>query len=333
MVCQEEPLVNQITQLYEKISNLESLKPSQDVNMLFTQLVLACVPPYPVDVTKLCGKVQEMRSNLIRLCGEAEGLLEKHFATILGQFDIPLNHLDIFPYFSNYLKLSLLEYDILTHNSTHVPKKVAFIGSGPLPLTSIVLALYHLTDSSFDNYDIDPSANEMAARLVGPDPDLSTRMQFHTKDIMCVGKEELDKYDVVFLAALVGMDKKEKVKVIHHLANNMSPGSTLMVRSAHGARAFLYPVVEPEDLCGFEVLSIFHPTDEVINSVVIARKTVDDESLLVSASKVDWEHHTHNFTPITMQSCKCLEFQAFNNPFNHHGNIIEDLAINNYNKD
>ncbi|KMT13674.1 hypothetical protein BVRB_4g080570 [Beta vulgaris subsp. vulgaris] len=321
MVCKEEPLVNKITELYEKISSLESLKPSEDVNMLFTQLVLTCMPPNPIDVTILCDQIQEMRSNLIRLCGEAEGLLEKHFSTILATYDNPLHHLDIFPYFSNYLKLSLLEYNILTQNSTQVPKRVAFVGSGPLPLTSIVLALNHLPNTRFDNYDIDPSANEMAARLVEPDPDLSGRMVFHTKDVMSVGKEEVEEYDVVFLAALVGMNKEEKVKVIHHLAKNMAPGSTLMVRSAHGARAFLYPVVEPDDLCGFEVLSVFHPTDEVINSVVIARKFVDDRSSSVY-SMDQWEqNHTHNFSPIRMmQTCKCLEIQPFN-PLNHVGEL------------
>lgn len=320
--------MKQISELYDKISSLESLKPSEDVNMLFTQLVNLCTPPNPVDVTKLCTKVQEMRSKLIRLCGEAEGLLEKHYATILASFDDnPLDHLDLFPYFSNYLKLSLLEYNILIENSdlgSPGPKRVAFVGSGPLPLTSIVLALYHLQGTRFDNYDIDPSANEMAARLVGPDPDLSGRMEFHTKDIMSVEKEELEQYDVVFLAALVGMDKEEKIKIIHHLAKNMAPGSTLMVRSAHGARAFLYPVVDSDDLCGFDVLSVFHPTDEVINSVVIAKKAVDRTAPVYSK---EWEQHSHNFSnTIRMQSCKCLEIQAFN-PLNH-GNIIEELAIN-----
>lgn len=322
MVCQEEPLVSQVTELYEKISSLESLKPSEDVNMLFTQLVLTCMPPSPIDVTNLCHQIQDMRSKLIRLCGEAEGLLEKHYSTILATYDVPLHHLDIFPYFSNYLKLSLLEYNILTQNSTQVPKRVAFVGSGPLPLTSIVLARNHLPETRFDNYDIDLSANEMAARLVEPDPDLSGRMKFHTKDVMSVGKEELEEYDVVFLAALVGMNKEEKIKVIHHLAKHMAPGSTLMVRSAHGARAFLYPVVDPDDLCGFEVLSVFHPTDEVINSVVIARKAVDRSSPVYS---LEWEqNHTHNFSPIRMHSCKCLEIQPFN-PLNH-GNIIGELA-------
>ncbi|XVF05953.1 hypothetical protein REPUB_Repub06bG0005700 [Reevesia pubescens] len=271
MVYEKDPLVQKVCELYEQISSLDSLKPSKDVNMLFTQLVVTCMPPSPIDVTKLCKRIQDIRSKLIPLCGEAEGLLESHFSTILGSYEKPLHHLNIFPYYSNYLKLSQLEFNILSKHCPNVPKKVAFVGSGPLPLTSIVLASFHLTTASFHNYDIDPSANSKALQLVSSDPDLSQRMFFHTTDIMDV-THALKDYDVVFLAALVGMDKDAKVQVIDHLAKYMAPGAVLMLRSAHGARAFLYPIVDPCDLRGFDVLSIFHPIDEVINSVVIARK-------------------------------------------------------------
>lgn len=60
--------------------------------------------------------------------------------------------------------------------------------------------------------------------------------------------------------------------MIRHLAENMAPGAFLLLRSAHGARGFLYPVVNVEDLHGFHVISVVHPTDEVINSVILARK-------------------------------------------------------------
>ncbi|KAL7257713.1 hypothetical protein ACSBR1_003932 [Camellia fascicularis] len=313
MGCQDELLVKKVCEMYEKISRLESLKPSKDVNMLFTQLVLMCMPPNPIDVTKLCKRVQELRSKLIRLCGEAEGLLESHFSTILGSFDNPLDHLNIFPYFANYIKLSHLEFTILSQHHTKVPNRVAFVGSGPLPLTSIVLATNHLTTTTFHNYDIDPSANSMASRLVSSDPDLSKRMFFHTTDVMEVTCDLKD-YDVVFLAALVGMDKKEKVRVIDHLAKYMAPGALFMLRSAHGARAFLYPVVDRCDLRGFEVLSVFHPTDEVINSVVIARKfPMPMHSLDQGLGNL-------------ILPCKCGDhIQAFS-PLNQL-NMIEELAI------
>lgn len=313
MGFQDEILVERVCQIYDNISKLESLKPSKDVNMLFTQLVFTCMPPSSIDVVNLNKGVQDIRSKLIRLCGEAEGLLESHFSTILGSYSNPLDHVHIFPYYSNYLKLSHLEYTILTKHCTHVPSRVAFVGSGPLPLTSIVLATYHLTATSFHNYDIDPEANSQAARLVSSDPDLSKRMSFHTTNILNVAHSLRD-YEVVFLAALVGMNKEEKVQVLDHLAKYMAPGALLMLRSAHGARAFLYPVVEPCDLHGFDVLSVFHPTDEVINSVIIARKC-----------QVQIHPMEQGLGPMILPS-KCSEIQSFN-PLNHGNMMVEELTV------
>lgn len=298
MVCLTDPLVQKVSQLYEKISKLEDLSPSKDVDELFTELVRACIPPHPIDVTKLCAEIQEMRAKLITLCGRAEGLLEKHYATILAAFDRPLDHLHLFPYYNNYLKLSRLEFDLLAHHCPN-PSRVAFVGSGPLPLTSIVLASHHLKSTVFHNFDIDAAANTMAAKLVAPHHDIAGRMAFHTSDIMDVPAAALKEYDVVFLAALVGMDIEEKMHVIEHLSRNMAPGAILMLRSAHGARAFLYPVVESRHLRGFELLSLFHPTDEVINSVVVARRLS--------------HHHVEQggFGPLVLCS-KCSEVQPFN---------------------
>ncbi|KAL3814631.1 hypothetical protein ACJIZ3_015899 [Penstemon smallii] len=315
MVCLKDPLVEKICNLYERISKLENLNPSKDVDTIFTQLVHTCIPPYPIDVTKLCPKIQHIRNKLIILCAHAEGLLEKHFSAILGAIanSNPLDHLYLFPYYSNYLKLVRLEFDLLIQHCP-TPTRFAFIGSGPLPLTSIILATHHLTNSTFHNYDIDGGANSMAEKLVKSDPDLSRRMLFHTNDIMDVSGSDLKEYDVVFLAALVGVDIEEKNLVIEYLAENMAPGAILMLRSAHGARGFLYPVVEPRDLRGFEVLSVYHPTDEVINSVVIARKC--------SVSTVD-----HQGFGSMMLCSKCGEIDQGFNHLNNQMNMIEELAV------
>lgn len=207
------------------------------------------------------------------LCGRAEGLLEFEFSTLLGKIPKPLNNLTLFPYYQNYIKLAHLEHKILNDNGVVNPKKVAFVGSGPLPLTSIIMAMQHMKTTYFDNYDIDSMANDVAGKIVASDAELEGRMKFWTRDIVEV-KEELGGYDCVFLAALVGMKKEEKVKILGHLRKYMKEGGILVVRSAKGGRAFLYPVVELHDLIGFEVLSIFHPTDDVVNSVLLARKPI-----------------------------------------------------------
>nr|GFB17890.1 nicotianamine synthase, S-adenosyl-L-methionine-dependent methyltransferase [Tanacetum cinerariifolium] len=87
---------------------------------------------------------------------------------------------------------------------------------------------------NFSQLDIDSMENSMAFRLVSADHDLSQRMVFHTEDILDV-TNELKDYD-----------------------------------ERPCACAFLYPVVDPNVLDGFNVLFIFHPDDDVINSVVIS---------------------------------------------------------------
>ncbi|WOL15989.1 nicotianamine synthase 3-like [Canna indica] len=269
---EEMLLVQKISQIHDRISKLPSLTPSQQVNELFAELVLTCIPPISIDVSKLCNEAQEMRRNLIKLCGEAECLLESHFSDVLASFDNPLDHLHLFPYYSNYLKLSHLEFTLLSRHAPSPPARAAFVGSGPLPLSSLVLAVRHMPAAELHNYDVDPAANSRARRLVRGDPGAAARLAFHTADVLSV-TDELGAYDVVFLAALVGVGREEKVRAVEHLARHMAPGAILVARSAHGARAFLYPVVKAADMKGFEVLTVYHPVDEVINSVVVARKT------------------------------------------------------------
>ncbi|RWR90123.1 nicotianamine synthase-like protein [Cinnamomum micranthum f. kanehirae] len=268
-----ELLIAHIVKIQASISNLESLRPSKPVNSLFTQLVKLCTLPSSIDVQRLPADVQRMRESLIRQCGQAEGLLELEFSTHLTKLPHPMSHLNLFPYYTNYVKLASMEHQILFESGMMQPKRVAFVGSGPMPLTSIIMATHHMKSTHFINYDVDESANILARQLIAMDDDLEKRMEFKTCDIMDV-KEELGSFDCIFLAALVGMSKEEKVGILDHIREYMKGGGILLVRSANGARAFLYPIIEEDDLHGFEVLSIFHPTNDVINSVVLVRKPV-----------------------------------------------------------
>nr|AWW17540.1 nicotianamine synthase [Triticum monococcum subsp. monococcum] len=270
-------LVEKITGFHAAISKLPSLSPSPQVDALFTELVAACVPSSPVDVTKLGPEAQEMRQGLIRLCSTAEVLLEAHYSDMLTALDSPLDLLGRFPYFDHYINLSKLENDLLAGHMA-APARMAFIGSGPLPFSSLFLATYHLPDTRFDNYMDRCSvwANGRGAmKLVGAaDVDVRSRMPFHTAEVADL-TSELGAYDVVFLAALVGMTSEEKANIIAHLGKHMADGAVLVARSAHGARAFLYPVVELDDIGrgGFQVLAVHHPAgDEVFNSFIVAQK-------------------------------------------------------------
>ena len=51
-----------------------------------------------------------------------------------------------------------------------------------------------------------------------------------------------DEFDVVFLAALVGMDTSSKLAILGSLARKLRPGALVVARSAKGLRSVLYPV-------------------------------------------------------------------------------------------
>ncbi|KAM0850109.1 hypothetical protein ACQ4PT_053304 [Festuca glaucescens] len=239
-----------------------------------------------VDLHHLCEFIAIELKEGLKGAGDAGGAhsallrrrgthLEAHYSDILTAFDNPLDHLDRFPYYENYVNLSKLEHGFLARHAA-APGRVAFIGSGPLPFSSLFLATNHLRGTRFDNYDRCGASNDRARRLVAAaEEDVRARMAFHTADVADLTAEELGAYDVLFLAALVGMASEEKAEAIAHLGKRMADGAALVVRSAHGARAFLYPVVELDDIRrgGFEVLAVYYPTgDEVFNSFIVARK-------------------------------------------------------------
>jgi nicotianamine synthase len=149
-----------------------------------------------------------MRESLINLCGRAEGLLELEFATFLIETPQPLNSLH--------------------ENGVVQPKKVAFVGSGPMPLTSSIMAIHHMKFTHFDNFDVDEAANGVVRQLVVSDAELEKGMKFETCDIVNV-KEKLSEYDCIFLAALVGLNKDEKLKILSHLRKYMKEGGILLV--------------------------------------------------------------------------------------------------------
>lgn len=275
MLSEEIQFVNQITDLYNQILKLKSLRPSNECDTLFEKLETLCMTADTnIDVQKMSHEVQGMRSHLIKLHGEATGYLEKHFSEILGSLeDNPVDHVDLYPSYLLTVNMIKLELDLIRKHTLRLPTKIAFVGSGSIPMSSIVLAKFHLPNTTFHNFDIDHQANALATHLVSRDPDLSQRLFFYTTDILNMTAVILREYDVIFLASMVGLTKEAKVKAIEHLEKHMAPGALLMLRSSHGLRSFIYQSVDSCDLKGFNVLTIHHPmSNKVPTSVVIARK-------------------------------------------------------------
>ncbi|KAF2465258.1 Nicotianamine synthase [Lindgomyces ingoldianus] len=297
-------LVQEIGDLYISLSRLAltSLAPSPEVNSLLTRLVELCIEPRRGEVVnhvfQLKGTWTTLFCKLRSLCATAECELENHWAQQIlnsrhGSSALssePKALLHSFPYYQNYLDLSRLECStlegfLLAHpiDSRPSPSRIAFIGSGPLPLTSFCM-LNRYPKASVHNIDRDIDALRVSWELtmmLG----YGERMTFEGRDVssekscgeLVEGHGEIadwSKFDVVFLAALVGMDSQSKIEILASLGKKLSPGTLVIARSAHGLREVLYPALElSEELhrIGFKILVVVHPWTKVVNSVIVLR--------------------------------------------------------------
>lgn len=120
------------------------------------------------------------------------------------------------------------------------PKNIAFIGSGPLPLTSLCI-LDRYPSSTVHNIDRDATALSVSQTLcekLGYD-----RMTFSREDITAQESTTAwTDFDVVFLAALVGCDTASKISILKSLTQKLKVGTLVVARSAKGLREVLYPV-------------------------------------------------------------------------------------------
>jgi nicotianamine synthase len=258
-----DPLAHHLCRVYEQLRSLTSLAPSQPVNALFGELVQLCSTSHG-DQALRCSDIQAIAPALRRLCCEGEYELEREWARRIIDSAEPTDELKRFPYHSNYLQLIELEAHALFglgHATVHT---VAFIGSGPLPLSAILLA--ERFGLAVESVDRDAEAYGLAVKVTER-LGLGQALRFHHCDLLDFGS--IESFDVVVLAALAGTDRSEKRLLLAHLAARMRPGAVLLVRTASKLRTLLYPETRIEDLSGFAPQLVLHPLNEVINSVIV----------------------------------------------------------------
>ena len=173
----------------------------------------------------------------------AENSKKGFFERWLSRSCMAWTHLHDFPYFDNYELLTAMELNAIKTVTPHI-KRVAFIGSGPLPLTSLCM-LKQLRGSIFScpkimNIDCDPQAIEQSRTLCRLLGHRAAGMEFFcTKQ---AGDLSLIEYDVVFLAALAGLTQADKEDLVMSTLARMREDAVIVIRSVWGMRGLLYPV-------------------------------------------------------------------------------------------
>lgn len=257
---------DRIARLTDQLAALPHLRPGPRTNALFGELVQTVLAAPDRQATEILTHPEvEGRKNAIRdLSARGETALEHAWAERIATAPDPGAALARFPYLDNYHRLTALEVRLLTHAGS-TPTSVAVLGCGPLPLSTVGYA--HALGCPVVGLDRDPAAVALARQVttrIG-----TPRVRFEQADAADV---DLTAHDAVVLAALVGESPSAKAAILGQMAEAMRPGAMLLARSARGLRTLLYPPVDLNAVPGFEVLEVVHPTDDVVNSVVVARR-------------------------------------------------------------
>ena len=260
-------VVTQVRALHAALAACPDLTPGPRTDDLFGRLVTLAVDPSAArEADAVLGDpaVASLLPELRRLCADGEFELERHWAQRIVAAPDPEAELARFPYHQNYVDLTRLEHHAVSGLVPHRIRRVLFVGSGPLPLTSMLLADTY--GCAVDNLDHAPEAVALSTALtrrLG-----RTGLRFDVGDVL--DRHDLD-HDLVYLAALAGLDPDAKLALLSHLARTLAPGTLVLARSAHSLRGLLYPVLDPHDLPGMDTLSVVHPFTDVVNSVLVAR--------------------------------------------------------------
>ncbi|KAI7886958.1 Nicotianamine synthase [Lichtheimia hyalospora FSU 10163] len=271
-------IIKRLQQIHSLLVSMPSLAPSDAVNGTFGQLVNLCIGVYPTSTVHSVMNhplTQSLLPSLRTLASKGEYLLEKTWAQDLArkahehakQARNPTSILQEFVYYDNYEQLVKMELHCLLGVDACLDR-VVFVGSGPLPLSSMLLARH--CQFPVTNIDYCKEAIHISTRLVHS-LQLQDKMHF-----FCGDATEYPFYqdaDVVILGALVGANGDVKLSFLDCIAQKMKPGAILLVRSAHALRTVLYPPLDEDGIPPtLAPLLEMHPQNQVVNSVILFKK-------------------------------------------------------------
>jgi len=252
---------DELLEIYEKISSLEDLNPSEYNNHLFSHLVSLVVNP---GIKSNLNKSQI--KSLRKICSEAEFYLERFWAEKIISSEDCWKELRNFPYYENYLQLTNLEWFALKGCKIHKNhKKVTFIGGGPLPLTAVILAKMHKCNVVVLEKNSEAcKISKEVVKLLG----LSEKI----KIVLCAGEKykEYNKSEIIILASLAGNSSKSKIKILKQI-ESFSADAHVLVRSSYGKREILYSPFNCRSFGNMERLMEIRPFNNIINSLIILR--------------------------------------------------------------
>lgn len=260
--------IHDIVSIHGELSSARDLVPSTIINTNFSKLV-SIVDTTPADSSKEIlsdRKIAAIQHNLRKLSSQGESELERFWAEQIIKSNHAQATLVRFPYFENYERMTDFEVAGMKSCDFHDSYKVLFVGSGPLPLSSIMMAGKH--GFSVDNLDIDEKACQLSRDLI-KELNLSEKVRVIHKNIFDI--TNFSQYKGIFIAALAGRNESEKIGIIEHVARHAEKGTHIVLRSVSDLGTLLYPEITADHLKSIDVVKKYERPKGVINNIIVGK--------------------------------------------------------------
>jgi nicotianamine synthase len=258
-----------ILDIHRRLVSSRTLSPSTDINHTFSELVSIVKNTSARDAETLLKDISiaEVTQDLRAYSSQGESALEIYWAKKILASASPEDTLKAFPYYQNYELLTEYEVKELQACVHHDMHRILFVGSGALPLSSILMRSH--MNVSIDNLDIDKETCELSQTLISR-LGLSDHINTIHGDVLAM--YDFSSYDCVCIASLVGIHEGEKKNIIDHILTHVQPHTHIMLRDVEHLGALLYPPITPAHTAHMEIMSKAKKPQNVINNIIIAKK-------------------------------------------------------------
>jgi len=171
------------------------------------------------------------------------------------------NTLESFHFYNRYQGLIRNESQLVRFTPK---RKVVFIGSGPLPVTLILLN--KIFGVQCTGIEMLPEVAELSQKVIDK-LGLGSQIEVVVGDERCL--KNID-YDIVIIAALA----EPKERVFTNVWDAVDTSTPVIYRTYTGMRAILYSPVTERATRGFHKVVMILPTGKVNNTSVLIRKEV-----------------------------------------------------------
>lgn len=258
-----------ILEIHGRLSRAKNLKPSARNDALFSELV-EIVKNTPAEQSALIlgsKRIRSIMDDLRSISSRAESELELFWVKKALKSTDAGETIRNFPYHANYEKMTDLEIETLRLCDIHKNHKALFVGSGPLPLSSIMMAQKY--GICVDGLDMDEQAIDLSKKLIER-IGLSDKISAIKGNVLDM--QDFSKYQTIFIAALAGDNENEKTEIINHLVSKCAKDTHIVMRSVTDLGTLLYSEITPTQLKDVEVIRRSKGTRDFINNIIIGKK-------------------------------------------------------------